>query len=118
MRRLGDYLGEMRTRSLLDREIERLLAGAPMENRDLALLSPLVEGLRSSADHLPSEAQVRIVAARAATVVLERSQHLTDPEVSHRRRQMVGLSPRLAAVILAVLMVPAMTGVALAAVEP
>ena len=105
----------MRTRRLLDREIERLLAGVPVEDRDLALLTPLVGGLRSLAAQQPPETEVRNVAARAAAVVLERSQHLTDAAASHRRQQRVGLTPRLAAVILAVLMVPAMTGAALAA---
>ena len=31
MSKLGDYLYDMRTRRLLDREIERLLTGAPVE---------------------------------------------------------------------------------------
>ena len=116
MSKLGDYLYDMRTRRLLDREIERLLTGAPVEDRDLALLTPVVEGLRSSVGQQPPEAQVRHVAARAAAVVLERSGQLTDSAASHRRRrQWVGLSPRLAAVTMAVLLVPATAGAALAA---
>jgi hypothetical protein len=115
MSRRGDYWNDMRTERLLDREIERLLTGAPVEDRGLALLTPLVEGLRSSAGHRPQESEVRNVAARAAAVVLERSQHQVDTAASRRRRQWAGLSPRLAAGILAVLVVPAMTGAALAA---
>jgi hypothetical protein len=112
---LGDYWSEMRTRSLLDREIERLLAGGPVEDRSLALLSPVVEGLRSWAGNRPQETEVRYFASRAAAVVPERSQHRADAAASHHRRAGVGLTPRLAAVILAVLMVPAMAGAALAA---
>jgi hypothetical protein len=115
MSRFGDYVIDMRTRRLLDREIEWLLTGAHVEDRGLALLSPVVEGLRSSAGHQPAEAQVRIIAAHAAAAVLERSQHQTDGAASLPRRQRVGLTPRLAAVTLAVLMVPATAGAALAA---
>lgn len=115
MRRLGDYRCEMRTTRRLDREIERLLTGAPLQDRDLALLTPLVEGLRSLTGHLPPETEVRSIAARAAAVVLERSPQPTDAAASHRRRQRVGLTPRLAAMTMAVLMVPAMAGAALAA---
>jgi hypothetical protein len=114
MSRLGDYRCEMRTRRLLDREIEKLLTGAPVGDRNLALLTPMVEGSRSSAGHRPQESDVRIFAARAAAVVLERSHHLTDAAASRRRRAK-GLTPRLAAATLAVLMVPAMAGAALAA---
>jgi hypothetical protein len=115
MRRLGDYRNEMRTGRLLDREIEKLLTGAPVEDRSLALLTPLVESLRSSAGHRPQESDVRIFAARAATVVSERSHHHADAVASRRRRAKVGLTPRLAAATLAVLLVPAMAGAALAA---
>jgi hypothetical protein len=105
----------MRTKRLLDREIERLLVGAPVQDRDLALLSPVVDGLRTLAGNQPAETEVRSFAARAAVVVMERSQRPADAAASHRRRQRVGLTPRLAAALMAVLMVPATAGAALAA---
>jgi hypothetical protein len=115
MTRPGDYRDEMRTRRLLDREIERLLAGVHVGDRDLALLTPLVEGLRSTVGYQPGESEVRSFAARAAAVVLDRPQPVADTDASHRYRRGAGLTPRLAVTALALVVVPATAGAALAA---
>ena len=58
MRPSGDYSGEMPTTKVLDREIELLLAGRPIEGGRLSGLAPVMEMIRTQWTPAPSESEI------------------------------------------------------------
>jgi hypothetical protein len=117
MRLPDDYMGEMPTKELFDREIELLLAGTPVEGGRLSGLAPVVEMIRTQSTPAPPESEIAHFARNAASAV-----KLTQP----RARAVTTvpprwLSPRLdptwrrATVALAVLLMSGTAGMAMAA---
>ncbi len=117
MRPYGDYLGEMPTTNVLDREIELLLAGTPIEGGRLSGLAPVMEMIRAQWVTAPSESEIAHF-ARIAGAEVKVPQAATAAATTLRRPRLTsrhGLAPRLATVGLAVLLMSGTAGMALAA---
>ena len=117
MRPSGDYSGEMPTTKVLDREIELLLAGRPIDGGRLSGLAPVMEMIRSQWTPTPSESEIAHFASSAGSAVkVTQSAATAVTTLQPRRvRRQNGLSPRLATVGLAVLLMSGTAGMALAA---
>jgi len=117
MRHSGDYLGEMPTTKVFDREVELLLAGTPIEGGRLSDLPSVMEMIRTEWTTAPSESEVEHFARSAASVVKVPQSAPTAVTTLQRTRLTPrhGLTPRLATVGLAVLLMSGSAGMALAA---
>ena len=117
MRPRGDYLGDMPTTKVLDREIELLLAGTPIEGGRLSALAPVMEMIRTQWTPAPSEAEIAdfamsaVSAVKAAQPAAENVTTLRRPRLTPRH----GGTPRLATVAMGVLLMSGTAGAALAA---
>ncbi len=117
MRPSSDYLGEMPTTKVLDREIELLLAGTPIEGGRLSGLAPVLEMIRDRWTTAPAESEIAHF-ARIAGAEVKVTQSATAAVTTLRRPRLTprhGLAPRLAAVGVAVLLMSGTAGAALAA---
>jgi hypothetical protein len=114
MRRLGDYKDEMFDTAIFDREIERVLSGSQTENGELSDLAALVKALRAYDRHSPSDIAVDRVATEAARLAREARLALAATAGSARRAHLT-LTPRIAAMALAILIVGGTAGMAVAA---
>ena len=118
MRPSGDYLGEMPTTNVLDREIELLLAGTPVEGGRLSGLAPVIEMIRAQWATAPSESEIAHF-ARSAGAEVKVPQSATAAVTTLRRPRLTlrqGLAPRLATVgMVAILLMSGTAGAALAA---
>ena len=117
MRPSSDYLGEMPTTKVFDREIELLLAGTPIEGGRLSGLAPVMEMIRTQWTTSPSELEIAHFAKSAGSAVNIAQSAGTDLTTIPRRRlaPQQGLIPRLATVGMAVLLMSGTAGMALAA---
>jgi len=117
MRFPGDYLGEMPTKELFDREIELLFAGTPVEGGRLSGLAPVVEVIRGQWTPAPSESEIVHFARSAASVVKTTQSRARVVTTVPPRRLSPRLDPtwRLATVALAVLLMSGTAGMAMAA---
>jgi len=118
MRFPDDYMGEMATTKALDREIELLLTGTPIEGGRLSGLGPVMEMIRAEWTTAPSESEVAHF-ARSAGAVVKVPQSATAAVTTLRRPRLTprhGLAPRLATVgVVAVLLMSGTAGMAVAA---
>jgi len=115
MRFPDDYMGEMATRKVLDREIEQLLAGTPIEGGRLSGLAPAMRMIRTQWTPSPTASEVAQFARSAVSAV---TQSEAKPVITLQPRRVVprlGLTPRLATVVLAVLLMSGTAGMAMAA---
>ena len=117
MRRSGDYLGEMPTTKVFDRDVELLLAGTPIEGGRLSDLAPVVEMIRTEWTTAPSESEVEHFARSAASAVKVPQSVPTAVTTLQRTRLTPrhGLTPRLATLAMGVLLMSGTAGAALAA---
>jgi hypothetical protein len=107
----------MRNAAVSDLEIDGLLAGIPMEGGQLSGLAPIVETIRCYRSSAPSEADVLRFAARAATVVGTGPSPTarTSGLDSLRAPRRPSLIPRMATMVMVVILVSVTAGVAVAA---
>ena len=117
MRFPGDYLGDMPTTEVLDRDIELLLAGTPIEGGQVSVLAPVMEMIRAQWTPEPSESEIAKFASLAGSTVKGAQSAATAVTTLQRRRVAPrhGLSPRLATVGIAVLLMSGTAGMAMAA---
>ena len=117
MRPSGDYSGDMPTTKVLDREIELLLVGTPTEGGRLSGLAPVIEMIRTQWTPTPSESEIAHFASSAGSAVKVTQSAATAVTTLQRRRvaPQRGLTPRLATVGMAVLLMSGTAGMALAA---
>ena len=117
MRLPDDYKGEMATTKALDREIELLLAGTPIEGGRLSDLARVVAMIRTQWTPEPPASEIAHFAHRAASAVrMTRSQTSAVSTLEPRRAMpRLGLTPRLATVALTVLLMSGTAGIAMAA---
>ena len=107
----------MPTTKALDREVELLLAGTPIVGGRLSGLAPVMEMIRNQWTLAPSETEIADF-ARSAESAVKAAQSFTTAVTTLQRRpgpRRHGLSPRLATVGLAVLLMSGTAGMALAA---
>ena len=117
MRPSSDYLGEMPPTKVLDREIELLLAGTPIEGGRLSGLAPVLEMIRTQWTTAPAESEIAHF-ARIAGAEVKLTQSATAAVTTLRRPRSTprhGLAPRMATVGVAVLLMSGTAGAALAA---
>ena len=117
MRPSGDYLGEMPSTNVLDREVELLLAGAPIEGGRLSGLAPVMAMIRAQWTTVPSESEIAQF-ARSAVAEVKVPQSAPTAVTPLRRQRGAGqwsLTPRLATVAMGVLLMSGTAGAALAA---
>jgi hypothetical protein len=117
MRFPDDYLSEMPPTKVLDREIELLLTGAPVENGRLSDLAPVVEMIRTQWTPAPTESEIAHFARSAASIVKMTRPRATAFTTVPPRRLSPRLGPtwRLAAVAFAVILMSGTAGIAMAA---
>lgn len=117
MRFPDDYLSEMPPTKVLDREIELLLTGTPVEDGRLSDLVPVVEMIRKQWTLAPTESEIAHFASSAASVVKMMQRRATALTTVPPRRLSPRLGPtwRLAAVAFAVLLMSGTAGIAMAA---
>ncbi|MGH8948208.1 MAG: hypothetical protein ACRDXF_05045 [Acidimicrobiia bacterium] len=117
MRLPDDYMGEMLTKNAFDREVELLFAGTPVEGGRLSNLAPVVETIRTRWTPAPSESEIAHF-ARSAAVAVNMTRSPARAVTTPRRRRAVsqlGLTPRLATLAMAVLLMSGTAGMAMAA---
>jgi len=117
MRFPDDYMGEMTITKALDQEIELLLAGTPIEGGRLSGLVPVVEMIRNGTTSTPPASEIAHFARSAASAVRMTQTQTRAVTALPRQRAAprLGLTPRLATVALAVLLVSGTAGMAMAA---
>ena len=116
MRFPDDYMGEMTTTKALDQEIELLLAGLPIEGGRLSGLGPVVEMIRTEWTQEPPASEIAHFARSAASALSMRQTQASAATPQPRRAgPRLGLTPRVATMALAVLLMSGTAGMAMAA---
>jgi hypothetical protein len=115
MRFPDDYMGDMASKKALDREIEQLLAGTPIEGGRLSGLAPVVRMNRTQWTQSPTASEVAQFARRAVSAVTQSEAKAVTTLQPRRVVPRLGLTPRLATVVLAGLLMSGTAGMAMAA---